>query len=403
MKKIFLLLSLVFLFFSFWNIFAEGNIAKLYLFWWDGCPHCEKEREFLPSLQEKYGDKLQIQQFEIWNDADNRRLLQEVAKKISTPINSVPVNIIGDKTLIGYRDDATTGQELEQAIQYCLANTCPDIVGPVLTSQEQVEMEKQTRKMVTSGDASTQVNIPFFWTVQLKDFSLPIITVIVGTLDGFNPCAMWILIFLISMLIGMENRKKMWIIGFTFIFVSAFSYFLFMTAWLQVMLFIGFIAGIRAAIGIFAIGGGGWNLYSYWKTRKDSGCEVVSNTKRKKISQQIRDIIYEKNLLLALVGVSLLAFSVNLIELLCSAGFPVVFTQMLALNNLNTVQYYLYILLYIFFFMLDDILVFIVSMLTLQAFGITTKYTKYSHLIGGILMLIIGVLLILRPEVLMFG
>jgi hypothetical protein len=136
--------------------------------------------------------------------------------------------------------------------------------------------------------------------VQLADFSLPIVTIILGTLDGFNPCAMWILIFLISMLIGMQDRRKMWIIGFAFIFVSALSYFLFITAWLQVMIFIGFIASIRAAIGVFALAGGSWNIYTYWKTR-DSGCEIVSTKKRKKISQQIRDIIHEKNMIIALV------------------------------------------------------------------------------------------------------
>ncbi len=108
-------------------------------------------------------------------------------------------------------------------------------------------------------------------------------------------------------------------------------------------------------------------------------------------------------MIIALVGVAVLAFSVNLIELLCSAGLPVIFTQMLTMNDLTTVQHYLYIFLYIFFFMLDDMIVFIVSMLTLEAFGITTKYTKYSHLIGGLLMLVIGLLLIFRPEVLMFG
>lgn len=108
-------------------------------------------------------------------------------------------------------------------------------------------------------------------------------------------------------------------------------------------------------------------------------------------------------MIIALLGVAILAFSVNLIELLCSAGLPVIFTQMLAMNDLTTVQHYLYIFLYIFFFMLDDMLVFIISMVTLEAFGITTKYTKYSHLVGGILMLIIGALLLFRPEVLMFG
>ncbi len=385
------------------SVFAQDNVARLYLFWWDGCPHCEKEREFLPSLQEKYGDKLIIEQYEIWNNKDNRSLIQEVAKQFDAPVNSVPVTLVGDKKIIGYWTDATTGKQIEEAVVYCLQNQCPDLVAPVLASRNQQEREnKIPASPQATGDTSTQVSLPFFWVVQLQEFSLPIVTVILGVLDGFNPCAMWILIFLISMLIGMQDRRKMWLIGFAFIFISALSYFLFMTAWLQVMLFIWFIASIRAAIGIFALSGGGWNIYTYWKTR-ESGCEIVSPKKRKKISQQIRDIIHEKNTLLALVWVGVLAFSVNLIELLCSAGLPVIFTQVLTLNHLNTLQYYLYILLYIFFFMLDDMIVFIVSMVTLEAFGITTKYTKYSHLVGGVLMLVIGALLILRPEVLMFG
>ncbi len=405
MKKI--LLSLL-AFSLVWvtSVFAQENTAKLYLFWWDGCPHCEKEREFLPVLEEKYGNKLVIQQFEIWNDTKNQKLIQEVAKGFATPVNSVPLTLIGDVKIVGYGSDETTGKQIEEAVQYCLENTCADLVAPVLAARE-VETKKQTEVMEqvekpASGDTSTQVSVPFFGTVQLRDLSLPIVTVILGALDGFNPCAMWILIFLISMLIGMQDRRKMWIIGFAFIFVSALSYFLFITAWLQVMIFIGFIASIRAAIGIFALAGGSWNIYTYWKTR-DSGCEIVSTKKRKKISQQIKDIIHEKNMMIALVGVAVLAFSVNLIELLCSAGLPVIFTQMLAMNDLTTAQHYLYVLLYIFFFMLDDLLVFIISMVTLEAFGITTKYTKYSHLVGGILMLIIGFLLIFRPEVLMFG
>ncbi len=401
MKKI--LLSLL-AFSLVWvtSVFAQDNVAKLYLFWWDGCPHCEKERAFLPTLEEKYGERLVIQQFEIWKDKKNQKLLQEVVKGFNTPVNSVPLTLIGDAKIVGYGSNETTGKQIEEAIQYCLVNTCSDLVAPALASQAQQEVEVSKKNEWTSGDASTQVSVPFFGTIQLKDFSLPIVTVILGALDGFNPCAMWILIFLISMLIGMQDRRKMWIIGFAFIFVSALSYFLFITAWLQVMIFIGFIASIRAAIGIFALAGGSWNIYTYWKTR-DSGCEIVSTKKRKKISQQIKDIIHEKNMIIALLGVAVLAFSVNLIELLCSAGLPVIFTQMLAMNDLTTVQHYLYTLLYIFFFMLDDMIVFIVSMLTLEAFGITTKYTKYSHLVGGILMLIIGALLIFRPEVLMFG
>lgn len=405
MKKI--LLSFIALsFFLPFSAFAQENNVTLYFFWWDGCPHCEKEKQFFPSLQEKYGDKLVIQQFEIWKEAENRKLFQDVVKQLDSPVNSIPVTFIGTKPIIGYSDDSITGRQIDEAIENCLQSSCADLVAPILASRQYATKNKSAETVVIKDDFSnntTEINIPFYWIIQLKSLSLPLITIILWALDWFNPCAMWILIFLISMLIGMADRRKMWIIWFTFIFVSALSYFLFMTAWLQVMLFLWFITLIRAGIGVFAILGWSWNLYSYWISRKDSGCTIVSNSKRKKISEQIKSIIYEKNLLLAIGWVIILSFSVNLIELLCSAGLPVIFTQMLALNDLNTLQHYAYILLYIFFFMLDDIIVFTVSMLTLQAFGITTKYTKYSHLIGWILMLIIWLLLLFRPELLMFG
>ena len=105
----------------------------------------------------------------------------------------------------------------------------------------------------------------------------------------------------------------------------------------------------------------------------------------------------------ALAGIIALAVAVNLVELLCSAGLPVVFTQILALNNLPTWQYYAYLILYIFIFILDDLIVFILAMLTLKMTGLGNKYARYSHLIGGAVMVIVGLLLIFKPEWLMFG
>jgi hypothetical protein len=99
----------------------------------------------------------------------------------------------------------------------------------------------------------------------------------------------------------------------------------------------------------------------------------------------------------------LLAFSVNLIELLCSLGLPVIFTQVLSLNNLSTIEYIIYMIIYIIFFLIDDIIIFVIAMKTLEIKAISNKYTKYSHLIGGLIMLIIGLLLILKPEWIMFN
>jgi hypothetical protein len=144
------------------------------------------------------------------------------------------------------------------------------------------------------------------------------------------------------------------------------------------------------------------NIRSYIKSN-DSGCEVVDDKKRKKMFQKIRKFTSEKSLILALIGVIGLAVSVNLVELACSAGLPLVFTELLALNNTSSLMRFLYTLVYIFFFLIDDLVIFFIAMFTMKVTGISTKYNKYSHLLGGIIMLLIGILLIFKPEWLMFN
>jgi hypothetical protein len=151
-----------------------------------------------------------------------------------------------------------------------------------------------------------------------------------------------------------------------------------------------------------ALGSGGYHLKEFW-TNREAACKVTGSDKRQKIFEKLRKITQKKQFILALLGIILLAFAVNLVELICSAGLPAVYTQILTLSELPVYQYFLYILLYIFIFMLDDLLIFIIAMVTLQATGMTSKYTRYSNLIGGVLMLIIGLLLLLKPEWLMFG
>ena len=202
----------------------------------------------------------------------------------------------------------------------------------------------------------------------------------------------------------MKDKKKMWALGLTFIITSGVVYFLFMASWLNLASFINKVTLVRGLISVFAITFGTFNIFKYLKSRKkDVGCEVTDDKKRKKIISYIKKIVSEKKFILALLGIMVLAFLVNLIELLCSLGLPVIFTEVLSLNNLSTTEYILYMLLYIIFFLIDDIIIFVIAMKTLEIKAISNKYTKYSHLIGGIIMLILGVLMILKPEWLMFN
>ena len=178
---------------------------------------------------------------------------------------------------------------------------------------------------------------------------------------------------------------------------------MFMVSWLNLAIFMNKITYIRLLIGLFGVVFGIINIRKYFKTRKDVGCEVVNDNKRKKIVTGIKKITTEKKFLLALLGVILLAVAVNIIELLCSLGLPLIFTQVLSLNNLSSLEYIIYLGLYIIFFLIDDIIIFTIAMKTLKIKAVSNKYTKYSHLIGGIIMAIIGILMIFKLDWLMFN
>lgn len=377
---------------------SSDNGVRVYIFWGQGCPHCKAEKEFLYKLQTKYPE-LEVLDYEIWYSEENRALLDQVGKKLQVDIRGVPFTVIGDQYVMGYYDEATTGKQIEEMIQGCERSGDPNTVGILLGESSNVQ--RQCEHPSDTG-MPEKIHVPLFGDLAVRDLSLPIMTVVIGVLDGFNPCAMWTLIFLIGLLLGMQDKKRMWILGGAFIAASAGVYFLFLAAWLNLLLFLGFILWVRLGIGIVALGGGGYYLREY-VVNKEGACKVTGGEKRKKIFQKLRDITHKQQFLFAFIGIILLAVAVNLVELICSAGLPAVYTQMLTLSHLPTWQYYLYLLLYIFFFMLDDLIVFFAAMITLQVTGLSSKYSRWSHLVGGIIMLFIGVLLILKPEWLMFG
>ena len=369
------------------------NKADLYFFWANGCPHCSNEKEFLKELEQKYL-ALEIHYLEVTRDKESIELLKRVGKELDVNISGVPFTVVGEHYFIGYNEQ--TGVAIEEAVQCALQNGCYDAVGSLVTSSVPFSEPQKTKTI------PEKIELPFIGEMETKNLSLPALTIIIGALDGFNPCAMWVLLFLISLLLGMEDRKRMWILGSVFIVTSAFVYFLFMSAWLNLILFLGFIVWVRIIIGLVAIIGGGYSLKEYF-TNKEATCKVTNNEKRKKVFENLKAVTQKQKLWMAVGGIILLAFAVNLVELICSAGLPAVYVQILTLTELPAWQYYAYLVLYIFVFMLDDLFVFFVAMKTLQIAGITTKYTRAARLIGGVIMLIIGISLIFKPELLMFG
>lgn len=423
MKKIlkFLIVFAVFLLLPV-SAKADEKVINIHLFYGNGCPHCAAEEEFLSDYLKDRTD-VKLYKYEIWYDSHNQELLSKVQKEMGTTNkNGVPFTVIGKKTIVGYAD-GVTDEQIKDAINYYLNNDYRDYAGEItgkvkkaevkedITKDESKTEDKKENKMEKADDTKDSdqtdenVTVPVLGKINAKKVSLPILAVVLGLVDGFNPCAMWILIFLITMLFNMKDRKKMWILGLTFILTSGIVYLMFMLAWLNLATFISKIAFIRLLIAVIALVVGLINVYKYIDSlkKKDEGCDLVDKKDRKKIMEKIISITHEKKFIIALLGIMVLAASVNIIELMCSIGIPLLFTQILAMNNLSTFSYMIYMFIYIFFFLIDDIVIFVISMVTLKVTGLSTKYTKYSHLIGGIIMLIIGLLLIIKPELLMFN
>ena len=403
---------LVFAILLFIPVFVHAKTVDIYLFYGDGCPHCAAEEKFLESYL-KSNEDVVLHRYEVWYNEENVKLLKEVGDLLGVTPNGVPYTVIGDDVISGYMSNDTTGEQIRSYVNIYRNKDYTDRVkifletGEKKQKEEIVKPKKEEKKKDVKEEKDTKVSFKLFGkkrTIDTKKVSIPVIAVLLGLVDGFNPCAMWILIFLITMLFNMKNRKKMWMLGITFILTSGLVYLAFMLTWLNLTSFVTKLQYIRLFVAIIALGAGIFNLNNFIKSlSKDDGCEVVDDKKRKKIIQRIIKITSSKKFIIALLGIMLLAASVNIIELMCSIGIPMIFTQILSMNNLSMFRYIIYMLIYVFFFLLDDIVIFAISMKTLKATGISTKYTKYSHLVGGILMVLIGILLLLKPELLMFN
>jgi len=357
---------------KYYNIKNDEKV-NIYLFYSKICPHCQKEEKYFETLKEKYQDKINIYTYEVTENKTNNEIMKSLKKELKENSQGVPFTIIGSKTFLGY--DESLNERIENTIESYL-------------------------------DENTKTNntytIPILGKIEAKNASIILIAIILGFIDGFNPCAMWILLLLINMCISIKDKKKMLIVCLTFIITSGIIYFLSMLG-IGFILDLTTISYIRNVIAILAIILGIYNLYTYLKTRKQTGCHVVKKEKRKTIITKINNILNNKNTLLMFGGTIILATSVSLVEMACSLGFPTIFLELLSINNIHSFLKVTYLLIYILFYLIDDIIVLFLSIKAFETKGISTKYNKYVHLIGGLIMILMGVLLIFKPEWIMFN
>ena len=384
--------------------------VKIEYFGRKDCKNCANLEKFLTELSNKRKDFEYIE-YKIDENGENKKFFDEITTKLKL-VKGTPIIYLNGHIIQGFNTPDTTGKEIVKLIdEGKKANS-------VLTLEEYVKNGKyeniSSNGSVCEGDevceipgltkdASRQVivNIPFInKSIDLTDYSLPLMSLILGTVDGFNPCAMWVLVLFLTALIAVGSKTKMFRVAGLFILAEAVMYYLILNAWLYTWDFVGLDKWVTPIVGIVGIIGGIFFVRNYLKKGDELSCEVTDFKKRAKISNQIREIANKPFTLLTALGIIGLALSVNVIEFACSVGIPQTYTKILQINNISFWNRQIYTFIYIIGYMIDDIMVFGLALLSVNKLQLTTKYSKWVNLFGGILMIILGLILLLKPSLL---
>lgn len=312
--------------------------------------------------------------------------LKELARTQGTGVARVPAIFVGGQLILGYSEEAGTdklirsalrGQRPKPAATDTLAGACE---------------AEETALSCAAAEApeAKSFEIEFLGrTLSLDDVGLPAFTLAMGLLDGFNPCSMWVLILMISLLAPLNDRKRMVAIAGTFVIVEGIAYFMFMAAWLNLFLLIGLSRISQLVIAAIAIVAGLLNVKDFWGVGKAISLSIPDRAKPG-IYARMRAILHAENLAAAIVGVIILGLLVQIVEFLCTSGFPALFTRILTLKQLDTASYYGYLLLYIAAYMLDDVIVLGIGVATLSRHRLQEKEGRWLKLISGLVMIGLG-------------
>ena len=368
---------------------ADGTEQKgaviVTFFWGEGCPHCEKERAFLQELRSRR-PWLVVRDFEVWKNRENAALYRRVLQAARITRGGVPLTVVGTSVYLGFNEQNRRG--IEEAVAFCRESGCPD--GAALAG---------AAALTAPGAGNGAVAIPFLGTIDASTVSLPLFTVIIAGLDSFNPCAFFVLLFLLSLLIHARSRRRMLIIGGVFVIISGIVYFLFMAAWLSLFMVIGQLAVITAAGGAIALVVGGINVKDFFFFKKGVSLAIPESAKPR-LYERMRGLLKAPTLPAMLAGTAVLAVSANAYELLCTAGFPMVYTRVLTLHDLSTFQYYQYLALYNAVYVIPLAVIVAAVTITFGARKLTEWQGRQLKLVSGLMMLSLGALLIIDPSLL---
>lgn len=350
---------------------AGEPVTDLEVFVRAGCPHCEAAKIFLDVLRRER-PSLRIAIYDVAEDSAALQRLATLAAERGIANIGVPTFLIGTELIVGFLSAETTGTEIRAKLD-------------------------QRAQGAVSPPAVESIQTTWFGEVRVRDLGLPLFTIVIGLLDGFNPCAMWVLLFLLSLLVNLQDRRKMALIAGTFVLVSGLVYFAFMAAWLNMFLLIGLSRPIQVGLGGIALFVGAVNVKDFFALHHGITLSIPESAKPG-LYARVRGILQAEHLAGAMAGIVVLAGLVNLVELLCTAGFPALYTQILTMQQMPSWEYYGYLGLYNLAYIFDDSLMVMIAVVTLSRRKLQERAGRWLKLVSGIVMAGLGGLLLMKPD-----
>ena len=370
-----------------WYGVDENNqsVVHLYFFWSEKCPHCLQALPDIVEMDRQY-PWLQLHSLELTKNPQHVKTYIDMAALFANDARSVPTFMFCGNLISGYDDKETTGQILRLNLQACYRFV------------KDANPDNKTVFNLGNNKLNT-LDVPFLGEVSAEDFSLPVLTLLIAGMDAFNPCAFFVLLFLLSMMVHAQSRARMALIGGVFVFFSGAIYFLFMAAWLNLFIYLGELRLMTFIAGMVAILIALINIKDYFWFKKGVSLTLSDNAKPK-IFERMRNLLRLDSLITVLFATIVLAIVANSYELLCTAGFPMVYTRILTLNALDLESYYLYLLLYNVIYVLPLLTIVVLFTIKLGSRKLSKNEGVILKLLSGVMMLLLGSLLVLSPQLL---
>lgn len=377
---------------------ANKSRITIYFFWGEGCPHCAAADPFLDELAKRY-PQVKLKRYEVWHSPENRQLLKSMAAAYGQEPKAVPAIFIGGQYFEGFSD--ILASKIEKAVKRCLDGSCPDKGAGIVPKEPEIANPTSSHSSTPSLGAAVQdsdmLYLPFVGEVNLTGQSLFISTLLISFVDGFNPCSIWVLTMLLAITLHSGSRKKIIIIGLVYILVTAFIYALFMVGIFTMFSIVNYVVWIRVLVALTALFFALVNIKDYFWYKEGLSFTIADESKPG-IYRNIRKVMEAGESTWGMIGGTIvLAAGVSLVEFSCTAGFPVLWTNLLIEQNASAGTFVMLLLIYMLIYQLDELVLFFVAVFSLKAYKMEETYGRLMKLIGGMLMLALALTMLFNP------